>query len=277
MKTDIATETEENLTEVEFDTEFGSDVEGGGRGSFGDDSDDFDADDFGGDEDVEAGDMDEESSDSNVGRDFGGESSGDPKGWREKVLKMATDVAAREGCEIYDFEFVGSGGSRALRVYIDKIGEGGVSIDDCSNVSRGLNLLLDVDDVIPGGAYNLEVSSPGLERALRTVAHYQRAVGKRVQVKVFESFADLNPNLDDASRAKIGKAKQLEGVVVGIEEGDQKSAQLVFDAENGGHVIRVKVPLAKITKASTVFIFEKQEKKQGKSSEKGGKGHGKGK
>lgn len=212
------------------------------------------------------------------------ETEGESIGWREKVLKMATEVAGREGCEIYDFEFVGSGGSRALRVYIDKIGEGGVSIEDCSNVSRGLNLLLDVDDVIPGGAYNLEVSSPGLERMLRTSAHYRRAIGKRVQIKAFESFAELNPQLEEGLRAKLGKAKQLEGLVVGIETangeeftsaGDEKSARIVFDAENGGHVIRVKVPLGKITKASTVFIFEKHEKKQGKSSEKGSKGHGK--
>jgi ribosome maturation factor RimP len=212
------------------------------------------------------------------------EVEGESLGWREKVLKMATEVAARESCEIYDFEFVGAGGSRALRVYIDKIGEGGVSIEDCSNVSRGLNLLLDVDDVIPGGAYNLEVSSPGLERSLRTAAHFKRAIGKRVQIKSFESFAELNPQLEDALRVKLGKAKQLEGLVAGLESAtgeevvsaaDEKSARLVFDAENGGHVVRVKVPLGKITKASTVFIFEKHEKKQSKSAEKGGKGHGK--
>lgn len=212
------------------------------------------------------------------------EVEGESLGWREKVLKMATEVAARETCEIYDFEFVGAGGSRALRVYIDKIGEGGVSIEDCSNVSRGLNLLLDVDDVIPGGAYNLEVSSPGLERSLRTAAHFIRAVGKRVQVKAFESFAELNPQLEEALRVKLGKAKQLEGIIVGLESpsgesgisvADEKSARLVFDAENGGHVVRVKVPLGKITKASTVFIFEKHEKKQSKSAEKGGKVHGK--
>ena len=138
--------------------------------------------------------------------------------------------------------------------------------------------------MIPGGAYNLEVSSPGLERSLRTAAHYRRAIGKRVQIKAFESFTELNPQLEEGLRAKLGKAKQLEGLVVGIENangeefisaGDEKSARIVFDAENGGHVIRVKVPLGKITKASTVFIFEKHEKKQGKSSEKGGKGHGK--
>ncbi len=184
-------------------------------------------------------------------------------GWREKIAKMAAEVAAREGCEVYDFEFVGSGGGRILRVYLDKAGGGGVSIDDCSNVSRGLNLLLDVDDVVPGGAYNLEVSSPGLERVLRTPQHFVRAVGGRAQVKSFESFADLNPGLDEALRAKLGKAKQLEGTIRGVE-GEGEAASLLFDAENGGQVIAIKVPLKKITKANTVFVFEKQEKKQRK-------------
>lgn len=195
--------------------------------------------------------------------------------WREKVARMASEVAAREGCEIYDFDFIGGAGNRSLRIFIDKVGGGGVSIEDCSNVSRGLNLLLDVDDVIPGGAYNLEVSSPGLERPLRTVAHYRRAVGQRAYVKTFESFAELNAQLEDAARAKLGKAKQLEGTIVGVEGDTEESAVqeeskavLVFDAENGGALIRVRLPLAKITKANTVFIFEANEKPTGGKKKK---------
>ncbi|CAN5692772.1 hypothetical protein BH10BDE1_BH10BDE1_01370 [soil metagenome] len=202
--------------------------------------------------------------------------SGEP--WRDKVTRMAAEVAAREGCEIYDFDFVGGGNSRALRIFIDKLSETaadgtstnkGVSIEDCSNVSRGLNLLLDVDDVIPGGAYNLEVSSPGLERPLRTAGHFKRAAGSRAFVKTFESFAELNSALDDASRAKLGKSKQLEGTIVGVEGDDLETesghgnAVLVFDAETGGTSIRVKLPLGKVTKANTVFIFESNEKPTG--------------
>jgi ribosome maturation factor RimP len=198
--------------------------------------------------------------------------------WREKVARMASEVAAREGCEIYDFDFVGGGNSRALRIFIDKVPDvaadgtttnKGVSIDDCSNVSRGLNLLLDVDDVIPGGAYNLEVSSPGLERPLRSAVHFRRAAGSRAFVKTFESFAELNPTLDEASRLKLGRSKQLEGTIVGIEGNDVETeaghgnAVLVFDAETGGTVIRVKLPLGKVTKANTVFIFESNEKPTG--------------
>jgi ribosome maturation factor RimP len=190
--------------------------------------------------------------------------------WREKVSRMAAEVAAREGCEIYDFEFSGGASGRVLRVFIDKVGEGGVSIDDCSNVSRGLNLLLDVDDVIPGGAYNLEVSSPGLERPLRTAVHFERAAGKRAHVKTFDTFAELSVGLEDADKAKLGKAKQLEGMIVGTEavSASADRALIVFDAESGGSVIRVRLPLDKITKANTIFIFETNEKPSGSKAKK---------
>lgn len=189
--------------------------------------------------------------------------------WREKVERMAREVAEREGCEIYDVELVGGGGSRALRVFIDKADGAGVSIDDCSNVSRGLNLLLDVEDVIPGGAYNLEVSSPGLERPLRTPVHFQRAAGSRAFVKTFETFAELNADLDEASRVKLGRSKQLEGVIVGVEDGAAVGGEhLVFDAETGGTTIRVKLPLAKLTKANTIYVFETNEKPTGGKKKK---------
>jgi ribosome maturation factor RimP len=191
--------------------------------------------------------------------------------WREKVARMAAEVAAREGCEIYDFDFVGASHNRALRVFIDKIGPGGISVEDCSNVSRGLNLLLDVDDVIPGGAYNLEVSSPGLERPLRTAAHFEKAAGTRAFVRTFAPFAELDSELDEPSRLKLGKAKQLEGKIIGIEQTAKDAgtdARLIFDSENGGNVIRVRVPLSKVTKANTVFIFESNEKPTGGKKKK---------
>src|SRR5437868_1876988 len=93
--------------------------------------------------------------------------------WMEKVEQMAQTVAAQAGCILYDIEFVGIGKGRTLRVYIDKetpsaenSGESGedgkgAGIDDCSNVSRALDTLLDENDVIPGESYYLEVSTPG--------------------------------------------------------------------------------------------------------------------
>ena len=99
----------------------------------------------------------------------------------EQIRQFAEEIAVREGCLLYDLEFR-EGPGRLLRVFIDK-DAGGVSVNDCVNVSRGLNLRLDVEDVIPGGAYELEVSSPGLDRKLTQLWHFEKAVGKTVQVK----------------------------------------------------------------------------------------------
>jgi ribosome maturation factor RimP len=99
----------------------------------------------------------------------------------EQIRRFAEEIATREGVKLYDLEFH-TGGGRALRVFIERE-SGGVSIQDCSNVSKGLNLRLDVEDVIPGGAYDLVVSSPGLYRKLTQLWHFAGAVGETVQVK----------------------------------------------------------------------------------------------
>ena len=109
----------------------------------------------------------------------------------ERVRRFADEVAVREGCILYDLEFH-DGPSRSVRVYIDKI-LGGVTIDDCANVSRGLNLRLDVEDVIPGGRYDLEVSSPGLDRKLTQLWHFERAVGKPVRLKYWDEERVTKP------------------------------------------------------------------------------------
>lgn len=99
----------------------------------------------------------------------------------ERVREYAVEVATREGCVLYDLELI-DGPRRILRVYIDRT-PGGVSLNDCVNVSKGLNLRLDVEDVMPGGAYELEVSSPGLERKLTQPWHFESAIDKQVSLK----------------------------------------------------------------------------------------------
>ena len=110
----------------------------------------------------------------------------------EQIRKFAEEVALREGCLLYDLEFLSSGHGRALRVYIDRA-QGGVSIDDCANVSRGLNLRLDVEDVIPGGRYDLEVSSPGMDRKLTQLWHFEKAMGERVKLTYLDEQRDVKP------------------------------------------------------------------------------------
>jgi ribosome maturation factor RimP len=89
-----------------------------------------------------------------------------------KVTQIAERVARSEGLEIVDVELLGGGKKRLLRIYIDK--PGGVSHADCETVSQQVGTILDVEDVIPGGSYTLEVSSPGLERKLTKAKDFER-------------------------------------------------------------------------------------------------------
>lgn len=157
-----------------------------------------------------------------------------------KIEGLATEIAKREGCLLYDVEFLGSPGGRILRVYIDKEGSS-VSVDDCANVSRALNLILDVEDIIPGGAYNLEVSSPGLERQMRKPWHFRLAIGKKVWMKLNQPLADMgmqNPTLKSA--------KQFTQV---LSNAGDEAVEIEFDQE------KITIPVSAIEKAKVVFEF----------------------
>lgn len=84
------------------------------------------------------------------------------------------------GYELTDLEAKLAGGSGVVRVFIDK--PGGVDLTDCEQVSLAVSALLDVEDPIPGN-YELEVSSPGLNRKLTKVTHFQRFMGETVKVQ----------------------------------------------------------------------------------------------
>ncbi len=165
----------------------------------------------------------------------------------DKIKALADDVAARESCVVYDVEFSGGGGSRILRVYIDKDVEAGVSIDDCSNVSRGINLILDVEDVIPGGKYFLEVSSPGLERVLKKDWHFTKVTGKTILVKSFAPMLDFN-----SAVPQLGKAKQVKGTLL-----SQNPDGIKLSVELAGKPEEVYVPFSEIAKANVVFEYGK--------------------
>lgn len=100
----------------------------------------------------------------------------------EKVRAVAGPVAAAEGLELVEVELGGAGGRTTLRLFIDK--PGGVSLDDCSSISRAVSAALDVEDPLDG-AYDLEVSSPGLDRPLRTPEHFLKYAGQKVRVKTY--------------------------------------------------------------------------------------------
>lgn len=197
-----------------------------------------------------------------------------------EVRKIAEQVASREGCSLYDIEFVGGGAGRILRVTIDKEVEGGASIDDCSNVSRGLNLQLDVEDLIPGGHYYLEVSTPGLERVLKSRDHYLKAIGRKISVKTFQPLLEFNGSLP-----KLGKAKQLQSNLIGLDDLGLKLAvpegieeRPTEDSANlVGHQREIFVPYSSITKAHMVHEFADPAAKKRPLNKENGKRSGKGK
>ena len=165
----------------------------------------------------------------------------------KKLMAVVQEVAERENCFLYDLEMPGAGQGRALRVFIDKEGEEGVSIDDCSNVSKGLNLVLDVEDLVPGGAYNLEVSSPGLERRLRQPWHFEKAVGETVD---FQLNTGLGQFVSGRS-PKEAKRKKLTGI---IKEAGETEIKVTMDGTSEDEAF--VIPLQYIHKAKVVYSFE---------------------
>src|ERR1700720_2834366 len=93
----------------------------------------------------------------------------------ERVREIAERVAASSGLEVVEVELRGGGKARMLRIVIDK--PSGVTNKDCANLSRDVGPILDVEDVVPGSSYTLEVSSPGLDRKLTRPADYERFAG----------------------------------------------------------------------------------------------------
>ena len=151
----------------------------------------------------------------------------------EKVRQIAGPLAAQEGMELVDVELGGPGGRQTLRLFIDK--EGGVSLDDCSSISRAVSAALDVEDPIDG-AYDLEVSSPGLDRPLRTPEHFEKFKGSKVRVKTY---------------APVGDRKVFVGTLKGFSEGD-----VIVDVDGTDR----RVPHAQIAKANVEPVFDQGER-----------------
>ena len=118
------------------------------------------------------------------------------------VAELAKPFTEQAGCTLWDVEYVKEAGEWFLRVYIDK--EGGVCIDDCEAVSRPLSDALDEADPIPG-SYTFEVSSAGLDRALKRPEHFERCMGQQVDVKFYRP---------------VDGSKEYTGVLAGYADGD---------------------------------------------------------
>ena len=103
----------------------------------------------------------------------------------EKIESLITPFLQQKGISLYDCDVVGNIGNRAVRLFIDC--PGGITHDQCSEVSRHLSTLLDVEDIFPG-AYTLEVSSPGLTRKLSKPRHFDKSAGALATVTFRNSW-----------------------------------------------------------------------------------------
>ena len=107
------------------------------------------------------------------------------KSTSEVVTEIVTPYAQQLGLEIYDVEYVKEGADYFLRIYIDK-SEGDVNIDDCENLSRAIDPVLDEKDPIKD-SYYLEVSSVGLDRPLKTEKDFMRFMNQKIDVRLFKA------------------------------------------------------------------------------------------
>jgi ribosome maturation factor RimP len=151
---------------------------------------------------------------------------------KEEIVAKITQIAQRagdpEGIEIVDVQLLGAGRGRVLRIFIDR--PQGVSHADCEFISQQVGTIVDVEDVIPGDSYTLEVSSPGLERKLLKEKDFERFVGQKAKVVL---------------REPVENKRSWEGKLAGISEG------IVALEPSDGRVIRF--PLTQVEKANLKF------------------------
>ena len=153
----------------------------------------------------------------------------------DRVTAMVLPILADLGLELYDLDFAGG----VLKVTIDTPagGPSGVDIDQISLVSRLLGRELDHDEDAVPGRFTLEVSSPGLERPLRTPAHFARETGKPVNIRLHEQV--------EGRRRVSGTLVSSTDTTATVREDDGTE---------------IEIPLGLVDKARTVFVWEAQPK-----------------
>ena len=135
---------------------------------------------------------------------------------RDELLELLEPAIERLGYELSDLEVKLGGQHGALRVFIDK--PDGIGLDDCEKVSLAVSALLDVEDPLPGH-YDLEVSSPGLDRKLTKIEHFQRFEGETVKVRM---------------RLPIEGRRRFRGTLVSSDE-----ENIVVDVDGESHTLPV--------------------------------------
>ena len=160
----------------------------------------------------------------------------------DKVREIAQRVADSSGLELVDVDLRGGGKARTLRIFIDK--PEGVTHEDCSNFSREVGTIFDVEEAVPGGMYTLEVSSPGLDRKLLKASDYERFTGSLVKLTTRDPI--------DGNRHFEGRLKSFSSdgrIELELQPPKKKKDET---ADSGTHV---EIELSNVEKANLVPEF----------------------
>lgn len=148
------------------------------------------------------------------------------------IQNMLEPFLLEKGFEFVEIEYVKQSGEWFLRVFVDK--EGGIDLEDCSDISEYLSKKLDEEDPIPH-AYYLEVSSPGAERPLRQPKDFYDALNKHVFIKTYEQIEGM---------------KEFEGELVSYDE-----QTIVIKVNVKGRMKTFELPVAKVALARLAVMF----------------------
>lgn len=158
--------------------------------------------------------------------------------FNDKIRQIAERAAVENKVELVHADVFGSKKSVTVRIFIDK--EGGVSVEDCSVISRAVEAALDADDFIPS-AYMLEVSSPGIERELYSPADFVKFCGSFAKVRLREA---------------INNQRNFSGQILSVE-----GEEINFADKTGGSV---RFPYSSVVKANLEIDIDSELKNSGK-------------
>ena len=154
---------------------------------------------------------------------------------REKVVEeLCRPVVEGMGFEWVGVEYHHNSQNAILRIYVDRH-EGGIAMDEVVAITEQINPLLDVEDPI-GGMYTLEVSSPGLDRPLFTLAQYEKFIGREAKVTL---------------KRALDRRRRFEGEIVAVKDGN-----VVLNIQDGKQRREVALDFANIDKARLVPVFD---------------------
>ena len=149
-----------------------------------------------------------------------------------RIREIAVKAAADNGVEFVHLEIGGTKRNQVVRIFADK--QGGITIEDCSNVSRSVEAVMDADDFMPA-AYVLEVSSPGLDRELYSLADFEKFAGSLAKIKMAAAF--------DGPKALNGKILRVDG------------DEILFEDRSAGEI---SFPYASVAKANLKIDIDQE-------------------